>query len=317
MGMLGEGLSRQHEACIRRHKGRGFALLILIVVGLGCATTDNNSAARVNRDKKAGPLPADEYVKPLGNGWVEAVGRAGISNITPEEARRKAIMNACTAAIQYYGIQVSQRGLDVQAESNHKLVQDDFLSLTSLTTNGVILEKLVMEERVISEGDGLQKYIKLRVKIGRQTGGKDPYFSVKAALNRDVFKVNDTLKVAVTSTQDCYLTILGISDDVVNILFPNQYCADNFLAKGRRFEFPNESHTKMGMTIPALLPQGMDKDMGVIKILATKAATSLEGLSRPSEYGPSELALQDLLNLLIKIPLNEMEEVDLPYVITR
>jgi len=308
------GLNRQKHACARTLWGVGCLLALLVVAG--CAAGNErlkDTPARSAPDS----VPEKEYVKPLPEGWVECVGIASIHNITPEEARKLAIMKACAAAIQYYGIQVSQRGLDIQAESSHKTIHDDFLSLTSLTTRGIILEKTVVEEKVISRGDDLQQYAKLRVRVGRQSGGKDPYFTVKAALNRDVFKVNDTLHIMVTATRDCYLTILDITDEVVYILFPNRYCSDNFLGQGRQFSYPGEGRKATGLSLPAMLPQGKDKVMGVIKILATKQPASFEGLAGQSEYGTLQLALQELLGLIVKIPLDEIEEVDLPYLITR
>jgi hypothetical protein len=299
-------------------KRRGAACLLALLVLASCASGNgrlpSSSAGNAPRTE---PAAEKEYVKPLANGWVETTGIASIHNITPEEARNKAIMNACAAAIQYYGIQVSQRDLDIQAESSHKTIHDDFLSLTSLTTHGVILEKTVVEEKVISRGDDLQKYVRLRVKIGRQSGGKDPYFTVTAVLNRDVFRVNDTLHITVTATRDCYLTILDITDEEVYVLFPNRYSSDNFLAQGQSFAFPSEGQKATGLTLPAMLPAGKEKDMGVVKVLATKKQASFEGLARQSEYGTLQLALQDLLGVIVKIPLDEMEEVDVPYMITR
>ena len=73
----------------------------------------------------------------------------------------------------------------------------------------------------------------------------------------------------------------------------------------------------MGITIPAILPNGKSIDMGVIKILATKKESSFESLCSQSQDGTYELALHDLLNYIITLPRNEMEEADLTYKITK
>ena len=132
-----------------------------------------------------------------------------------------------------------------------------------------------------------------------------------------MYKVGDTLRIKLTSTQDCYLTILDISDDVVYVLFPNKYYGDNYVRRGQNFEFPGNKQEKMGITVPAILPNGKSIDMGVIKILATKKDFSFESLCSQSQYGPYELALHDLLNYIIALPRNEIEEADLIYKITK
>jgi len=284
----------------------------------GCALlkgTPEESAARPPAPKVN--IIKDEGVKDLGSDWYEAVGRASYANITPDEARRKAIINACINAIQYCGFEVNQRNLDVQMESNRKIVQNDFLSLTSVTTKGVVLDKLVIDDKVFNDGENVERVVRVRVKVGTQKGQKDPYFSIRASLNREVFKLADTLKVGLTSTQDCYITIFNISDDMVYILFPNMYCGDNLVQKGQKFEFPSKTHEKMGISIPAMLPNDKNMDMGIIKIIATKKPASFEGLCRQSQYGTYEMVLHDLLEFLIGLPRDEIEEVDLTYQITK
>ena len=297
-------------------KYRAIFLPIILMIAVSCAY-DKGVFPKINNAPGESSSVKEENARSIGGGWFEAVGKASYANITPEEARRKAIINACINAIQYSGFEVSQRNLDVQVESNHQVIQNDFLSLTSLTTNGVILDKVIVHEEVVKNGENVDKVVRLRVKIGKQKGEKDPYFSIKASLNRDVFKVGETLRVSVTSTQDCYLTILDISDDVVYVLLPNKYCADGFVRKGDNFAFPSNSQEKMGITIPAILPSGKSIDMGVIKILATKKEYAFESQCGQSQYGTYELALHDLLKYIITLPRNEMEEADLTYKITK
>ena len=108
----------------------------------------------------------------------------------------------------------------------------------------MILDKVIVDEKVVNDGENVEKVVRLRVKIGTQKGQKDPDFSIKASLNRDVYKVGDTLRIKLISTQDCYLTVLDISDNVVYVLFPNKYCGDNFVRKGQNFEFPSNNQEK-------------------------------------------------------------------------
>jgi hypothetical protein len=294
-------------------------LTLLLISFVGCEHM-KVPTPKINAEKDSKRVSVPKQlcdVKPLEGGWVEAVGRADITNITPEEAKRKAIMNACVNAIQFNGFEVSQRTLDIQSESNHKIIQNDFLSLTSLTTKGIILEKELIDDEIISDGKHLEQMVRMRIRLGMQQGRKDPYFKVHASLNKDTFKVGDTLQLTISSTQDCYITILNIADETAYVLFPNMYCSDTFLKKGQRIVFPNKNDTKMGMSIPALLPPGKDLELGVVKILATKKETSLESLCTQSQYGTYQLELHDLMNFFIQIPRDEIEEADFTYRITK
>lgn len=293
-------------------------LFFSLIALMGCEHVKNtfseiSGEMDTKESKKVVAAKKIRDVQPLGDGWFEAVGRADIVNITPEDAKRKAILNACENAIQYTGFEVSQRILDIQAESDHKIIQNDFLSLTSLTTKGVILEKELLDEKVTIEGKRLVQTVWMKIRLGTQQGRKDPYFQIHAALNKETFKVGDTLQVTITATQDCYITILNIADEKAYVLFPNQYFNDNFVRKGQKVSFPSWHHTKMGVTIPALLSPGKERELGIIKVLATKKEASLQGLCSQSPYGTSELVLQDLMNYFIQIPREEIEEADLTY----
>lgn len=260
-----------------------------------------------------------DEIKDLGNGWFEVVGKAIIQNITPEEAEELAVFNACRDAIQYYsGVEISERTLDLLAESQKKIVLAHFSSLSTQTTNGIILEKNLIHKEIKIDGQNLVKVVVLKVKVGKQKGKKDPYFTVTANLNRDIFKEGEELELSVQSSKDCYITVFNIcSDDSVFVLFPNQYRQDNFIKAGELFKLPNENDRATGLSFPSRLLEGKDKDVEMIKILATKKNMSLLASNTLSAYGTYELALKKLLNWLIKIPRSEIEEIDIQYFITK
>jgi hypothetical protein len=85
---------------------------------------------------------------------------------------------------------------------------------------------------------------------------------------------------------------------------------------GQLFRLPNEDDARLGLSFPARLLEGRDKDAEMIKVLATKENISLTGSHSLSTYGTYELALKRLLNWLTQIPRDEIEEVDMQYFIT-
>lgn len=291
-------------------------ILILLLVIFSCSQTRNIEPEKPQIIKTIYQTNENE-LRDLGNGWFEVTGKAFIQNITPEEAKEKAVLDACKKAIEYYtGVEISSRSLDIRAESDSKIVLDQFSSLSNQTTKGIILEKEIISEKIDTDGSILVKIVNLKVKVGKQSGEKDPYFNIDATLNRSYFQDSDEMELTATSSKDCFLTILNIcSNDSVYIIFPNQYRKDNFLKSGKVFSLPNENDRKLGITFPVHLLPDRDKDSEMIKILATKKKVNFTSFYSFSAYGTYQSALEDLLRWLIKIPRNEMEEVDIQYFI--
>lgn len=262
-----------------------------------------------------------DTIKDLGNGWFEVTGTAVIQNITPEEAEEKAIRNACRDAIQYYcGVEISERSLDIQAARHGKVILDHFSSLISQTTQGIILEKHLLQNEIRTDGKNFVKLVVLKVQVGKQESKKDPYFHLTAHLNKDSdpFKDGEKLELTAQSSKDCYITVLNIcSDDAVYVLFPNQYRDNNFLKAGDIFTLPSKEDKMMGLSFPVTLANGKKNDIEMIKVLATKEDISLIESHAYSPYGTYKMALNKLVNWLIQIPRSEIEEVDLQYFVER
>jgi len=236
-----------------------------------------------------------------------------IENITPEEAREKAIQISCNMAIEEFsGIEVAGRTSLIQAESNKEITMDHFSKLTNQTSCGIILEKEIIEEKNVTQDIHIYKILTLKVKVGKQPGEDDPYFTLDASLNKDYYQDGDQLFLEVVPSKDCYITVLNImSDENVATLFPNEFSKDNFVNANEKFKLPDENDTRLGIKfIVALLPE-KEEDSEIIKIIATKEPLSF---SINSDY---KTALESLQNWLVKIPRSEVEEVDLQYYIIK
>jgi len=249
----------------------------------------------------------------LDDGWYEITTSVSVENITPAEAREKAIQIACQLAIeQFCGIEVTGRTSLIQAESNNEITMDHFSKLTNQVSNGIILKKEVLKEENFTTNDSFMKSVTLKVKVGKQQGEADPYFSLNANLNKAYFQEGEELYLSVIPSRDCYLTILNImSDENVSTVFPNQYRTDNFIKAGDLFEMPNQSDVKQGIMFKVSLLPGKSEDTELIKIIATKEPANL---NIGANY---KTALTDLHNWLVTIPRNQIEEVDLQYFIVK
>ncbi len=252
-------------------------------------------------------------ISDLGNGWYEVTTSVRVENITPEQAQNKAIQNACQLAVeQFAGIEITGRTSLIQAESNNEITMDHFSKLTNQISNGIILEKEILKEVNLAFNEGILKSVTLKIKVGKQQGKVDPYFSIDADLNKIYFQDGEELLLSVTPSKDCYLTILNImSDENVTTVFPNQYRKDNFVKANELFELPNENDNKLGIMFKVhLLPDKLE-DTEIIKIIATKEPVSI---NINSDFNTAFEALQ---NWLVTIPRDQIEEIDLQYFIVK
>lgn len=252
-------------------------------------------------------------INDLGDGWFEVTSYVVIENITPEEAKGKAIQKACQTAIeQFSGIEITGRTSLIEVESGSEITIDHFSKLTNQTSNGIIMEKEIIKEENITKNNILYKSITLKIKVGKQEGERDPFFTIEAKLNKDYFKEGEELLLSVTPSKDCYLTILNImSDENVITIFPNKYRKDNFVKANELFELPNENDNKLGIMFKVHLLPDKEEDTEIIKILATKEPVNIQ---INSDF---KTALESLQNWLVTIPRSHIEEFDLQYFIMK
>ena len=249
----------------------------------------------------------------LSNDWYEVTVSVPIANITPEKAKEIAIQKAFKRAIEFYsGIEVTGRTSLIQAESNNEITMDHFSKLTNQISNGIILEKEIIKEENITENNLIYKRVTVKLKVGKQQGVADPFFSLSANLNKSYFQTSEELILNVTPTKDCYFTILNImSDENVTTVFPNQYRKSNLVKANELFELPNEKDKKLGIKFKVHLLPNKTEDTEIIKIIATKEPVSI---NINSDFNTAFEALQ---NWLVTIPRDQIEEVDLQYFIVK
>ena len=291
-----------------------FILFLLMILFTSCTNSklvsNNNQINIISNNQQ------NELID-LGNGWFQITESIIIENITPEKAKEIAIQKACKRAIEFYsGIEISGRILNIQAENQNQILIDNFSSITQQTSQGIIIEKDILKDEIITKENQLIKVVTIKVKVDKQKGEKDPSFQITANLNREYFKDGEEMELSVKSSKGCYLTILNIcSNDSVYVIFPNEYRNDNFIKSGELFQLPNSKDKKMGLYFPVNLLPDKREDLEMIKVIATKQKIDFSSVYSFSAYGTYQSALKDLHNWLLKIPRNEIEEVDLQYFI--
>jgi len=291
----------------------------MIFVIFGCSLNKQNIPNQQIQSFSVSNNISKSKLIDLGDGWFEVTESVVIANITPEKAKELAIENASKRAIEYFsGVEISGRIIDIQAENQNETLMDSFSSITKQTAQGIILEKAIINEEIVSNGNKIEKIVTLKVQVGKQTGEKDPTFQITANLNRDYFKDGEEMELTVKSSKDCYLSILNIcSNDSVYVIFPNDYRKDNFVKSGVLFHLPNSKDKEIGLYFPVNLLPSKNEDFELIKVIATKQKIDFASVYSFSAYGTYQSALNDLQKWLLKIPRNEIEEVDLQYFIKK
>ena len=256
---------------------------------------------------------SEEKIRDLGNNWFEVTSYAIIENITPMEAKDQAIKRACKNVIEYYqGVEVNARTLDILSESNEKIVEF-FSQIVNFNSHSKILEKQIINEEIITDGNILKKVVTIKVKVGKQKGEKDPYFNLYAELNKDYFKEGEKLGLSIIPTKDCYLSVFCLySNETVSMLLPNEYRKDNFAKANEIFKLPNKTDV---FSLPVGLLPDKNEDTETLIIIATKKPISFPSFKNLSTYNTYESSLKELMYQLSLIPRNEVEEVTLQYYI--
>ena len=295
-----------------------YILFFLIIVSiLSCSSNTMNTSSEKKQSFSVFQNTLQPELIELGNGWFEVTEFVVIENITPEEAKKRAIQRACKKAIEYFsGIEVSGQVINIQAENQNQILIDNFSSIIQQTSQGIIIEKEILKDEVISKGNQLLKVITIKVKVDKQKGEKDPSFVLTSEINREYFKDGEEMELSIKSSKDCYLTILNIcSNDSVYVIFPNEYRKDNFVKSGELFQLPNSKDKEIGLNFPVNLLPNKNEDIEMIKAIATKQKIDFSSVYSFSAYGTYQTALKDLQKWLLSIPRNEIEEVDLQYFI--
>ncbi len=234
---------------------------------------------------------------------------------TPAQARREAIDGALAEAVrQAVGTQIQAEQSLFRSETPGGL-QDRFLSVVQLAAAGRAIDWRFIEDKLVP-GVGTQTYylVKLAVTVEAETGRPDPGFQVSLKLNDELFfyrgnpEQSDEIVATITTTQDAYLTIFGVSDDTVQVLLPNPLVPQNFIPQGAEFEFPSAEWRARGLRLRAVLPPGRSNMEEYIVVVATRTEVPFGEASGRIEGQTVETVramLMDLNRWLVNIPLDQ------------
>ena len=198
-----------------------------------------------------------------------------MENISPQQALKSAKDKAYHKALEFEGINVNASTVFMESQGNKKF-KDVFAKYLSTSSKGIIINSTIIEEKKYIENNQVKLKLVLKVLTGKQKEDKDPYFNIQASTNKSTLREGESLSLSITSSQDCYITVLNVqSNNKINTLFPNQFQDNNRLQKNQQLTLPTKKELNFGLDyIVSLLPD-KDEDMELLKVIATKKPLTL------------------------------------------
>jgi hypothetical protein len=175
------------------------------------------------------------------------VGLAPIVNITPEDARLKAIEAAKVEALRLAGAQEWVQSFDFmeKKEANNKF-DEFFHSMTSVQTMGnVISWKMVREQKKMDNLNNILYEVTIDADVKLYETRPDPEFVIGVEGIKPVYQNENDMTFNVMAKKEGFLNvyILDQQSQVVK-LFPNDRERDNKLTGGNSYAFPRTRNFK-------------------------------------------------------------------------
>lgn len=171
----------------------------------------------------------------------QAQGAAAIVNITPEEAKHRAIENAKAEALRMAGAQEWIQAFDfLDKREVNKTIDEFFHSVTSVQTMGSVLSwKLVSEQKKLDDRSNLSYEVVIDAVVKLYETRPDPKFNLVVDGLEPVYKNNGSLQFTITPSTEGYLTVFNVDQQsIVTQIFPNPHEVMFKLLPEKKHTFP-------------------------------------------------------------------------------
>lgn len=250
--------------------------------------------------------------------WVWGEGGCAAANLTPEQARQRAIDSALRDAIE------KKCGIEVSSQT---VVQNFMVSADIIESihHGLVpeyrIEKIWREDFRTAPDAPFQDLIKvrLRARVVCEDSPADPEFAIRAEINRNAFQDGDKLELSVTPTKASYLTVLNImSDGQIAQIYPLKSFPQREIAANSVWYYPQPLMVRM--------PKGKKKVHESIYIIATKVPFRIfmDPRGAATEYIGEYLVWKrpvalwkDVVRALMTVPRDQRTATVLTYSISR
>ena len=277
---------------------------------------------------------AQSVAPPRGTIAVErAVGRATMHDeVTPRQVRQQALDAAMSDAIQQAtGRQVASL-VDYTTEERGGAIQERFNRIIRETATGTVVRYEVLNEGWSGASPatpGATIEVVIRAWVRPTVPGPSTGFGMQLSLNATRFQdrgspeASDELIMRVTSSVDAYLTIFLVTEDSVEVLFPNRYLPQVRVTAEQPADIPAARlREELGLRLRTVLPPGVTSRSERLTVVATRAPIPFPGVARRAAADAASVpTIRDTFDALAKwlltIPVADRGIADATYEITR
>jgi hypothetical protein len=223
--------------------------------------------------------------------WITGVGRVPLSRFSQEQAKIEALKLARQNASESAGVEISGQTLHLTSEvSTRAEVFDSFVKLVRSQASGRIVNQ---KEPVFTfpsyPGPGGEPQIwceaNVQVEIMADTAAPDPLFQVELKTDRESYREGEDMKLRLTSTKTCWMTIFNLyGDNHAALIYPNKFWKGRSLVAGNQLVLPPST----AASLPVELEPGLADDAELILTVAT-----LDSLPFPTPPPGDSLATYD------------------------
>jgi len=171
----------------------------------------------------------------------EAIGECVIANITPEEARLKAIENAKQEALRKAGVpEIINLTNILDTESSDEEFRQAFYELSSSEISGVISEFEVLQEQSYVANNGqLIKMIVISAHVKKISIKGDPEYAFSVTGIKRYYRNNEIFEFTITASRNSYARVFLIEEgNKVTMVYPNLYEQAELIPANQNRTFP-------------------------------------------------------------------------------
>lgn len=162
------------------------------------------------------------------------------ADITPAQAREKAIQQAKLEALRQAGVpeRISESNIIYRSDKKRDF-QEIFKSLVTSSVSGEISEYKITKEEKRTDAFGELVYsVTLNCTVLIHNATADPSFNMEVTGIRETYNSPDKLSLEIKPLKDGFLTVFYIGDTTAAILYPNRIERQEKLEGGKKYAFP-------------------------------------------------------------------------------
>lgn len=168
-------------------------------------------------------------------------GRAVIANITPEQAKEKAIMEAKKEALRKAGISERIVASDVlNTSGSNEEMENTFNSISTVEISGEVIDYIIINEtRGQDEFDNFYIEVTIDATVIKYDTKKDHSFDLSIKNIEPFYKSGEPLEFSITPNKSGFLKIFLFDEKKsCTMLFPNDYESNRLFEPNKTTDFP-------------------------------------------------------------------------------